>query len=191
MKVSILMPVYNEITTIMDVIELVRNVKVEKEIIIVDDGSLDNTVKIIKQYIQKIGAQRSKSIKLIEKKKNQDYWENQFYTVMEGFKYVPGGRILAGAGGGFSITYYNCFVLPSPKDSRGGILESLGQMVEIMARGGGVGINLSSLRQRGARVRKVNGFSSGPCNWGRAFFLLPQRNYPARRNKKRRTNAYA
>jgi len=113
----------------------------------------------------------AKAVSKIEKKKNQDYWENQFYTVMEGFKYVPGGRILAGAGGGFSITYYNCFVLPSPKDSRGGILESLGQMVEIMARGGGVGINLSSLRQRGARVRKVNGFSSGPCNWGELFSL--------------------
>ena len=67
----------------------------------------------------------AKAVSKIEKKKNQDYWENQFYTVMEGFKYVPGGRILAGAGGGFSITYYNCFVLPSPKDSRGGSTKQL------------------------------------------------------------------
>jgi len=42
-------------------------------------------------------------------------------------------------------------------------------MVEIMSRGGGVGINLSSLRPRGARVQKVNGFSSGPCNWAELF----------------------
>jgi len=42
-------------------------------------------------------------------------------------------------------------------------------MVEIMARGGGVGINLSSLRPKGTRVRKVNGFSSGPCNWAELF----------------------
>jgi ribonucleoside-diphosphate reductase alpha chain len=42
-------------------------------------------------------------------------------------------------------------------------------MVEIMARGGGVGINLSSLRPRGFRVEKVNGFSSGPCNWAELF----------------------
>ncbi len=106
-----------------------------------------------------------------EPKKNQKKWEESFYKVMEDFKYVPGGRILAGAGTGYDVTFYNCFVIPSPKDSRGGILDTLKQMVEIMAHGGGVGINLSSLRPRGARVRKVNGFSSGPCNWAELFSL--------------------
>ena len=96
-------------------------------------------------------------------------WEKEFYSALKDFKYVPGGRILAGAGAGFSVTFYNCFVLPSPTDSRGGILETLRQMIEIMARGGGVGINFSSLRPRGARVKKVNGFSSGPCNWAELF----------------------
>lgn len=102
----------------------------------------------------------------VKQKKN---WEEKFYTAMTDFKFVPGGRILSGAGTGYKVTFYNCFVIPSPKDSRDGILESLKQMVEIMARGGGVGINLSSLRPRGARVKKVNGFSSGPCNWAELF----------------------
>ena len=101
--------------------------------------------------------------------KDKKYWENEFYGAMTDFKFIPGGRILSGAGTGYKVTYYNCFVIPSPKDSRGGILETLKQMVEIMARGGGVGINLSSLRPRGARVEKVNGFSSGPCNWAELF----------------------
>jgi len=96
-------------------------------------------------------------------------WEKEFNDVMKDFKYVPGGRILAGAGTGYDVTFYNCFVIPSPKDARGGILETLKQMVEIMARGGGVGINLSSLRPRGSRVKKVNGFSSGPINWAELF----------------------
>ncbi|MCX6732063.1 MAG: adenosylcobalamin-dependent ribonucleoside-diphosphate reductase [Candidatus Roizmanbacteria bacterium] len=96
-------------------------------------------------------------------------WEKEFNDAMKDFKYVPGGRILAGAGTGYDVTFYNCFVIPSPKDARGGILETLKQMVEIMARGGGVGINLSSLRPRGSRVRKVNGFSSGPMNWAELF----------------------
>lgn len=104
-----------------------------------------------------------------EKKPEQKKWEGEFFWAMKDFKYVPGGRILAGAGTNFFLTYYNCFVIPSPKDSRGGILETLKQMVEIMARGGGVGINLSSLRPRGARVKKVNGFSSGPVNWAELF----------------------
>jgi len=104
-----------------------------------------------------------------EKKESQKKWEVDFYEAMKDFKYIPGGRILAGAGTGFDVTFYNCFVVPSPKDSRGGILDTLKRMVEIMARGGGVGINLSSLRPRGSRVKKVNGFSSGPINWAELF----------------------
>ncbi|MCL4338346.1 adenosylcobalamin-dependent ribonucleoside-diphosphate reductase [Patescibacteria group bacterium] len=105
----------------------------------------------------------------MEKPEERKSWEKKFYDAMENFKLVPGGRILSGAGTGYKVTYYNCFVIPSPKDSRDGILETLKQMVEIMARGGGVGINLSSLRPRGSRVKKVNGFSSGPCNWAELF----------------------
>lgn len=97
------------------------------------------------------------------------HWEKKFYDVMTDFKLVPGGRILSGAGTGYNVTFYNCFVIPSPPDSRQGILLTLQRMVEIMARGGGVGINLSSLRPRGARVKQVNGFSSGPCNWAELF----------------------
>jgi uracil-DNA glycosylase family 4 len=63
----------------------------------------------------------------------------------------------------------HCFFIPSPKDSRDGILESLKQLVEIQSRAGGVGLNLSSLRPRGARVKKVNGTSSGPVTWAGLF----------------------
>ncbi len=112
----------------------------------------------------------AKAVAEVEKDtKKRKKWEKEFYEALKDFKYVPGGRILAGAGTGYTVTFYNCFVIPSPKDSREGILETLKQMVEIMARGGGVGINLSSLRPRGARVKKVNGFSSGPVNWAELF----------------------
>ncbi|MBI2621435.1 MAG: adenosylcobalamin-dependent ribonucleoside-diphosphate reductase [Candidatus Levybacteria bacterium] len=106
-----------------------------------------------------------------EKKSLQKIWEKKFYDAISGFKFLPGGRILAGAGTGFDVTYFNCFVIPSPKDSRDGILDNLKIMIEIMARGGGVGINLSSLRPKGARVKKVNGFSSGPMNWAELYSL--------------------
>ena len=79
----------------------------------------------------------------------QAYWSERFYEALSDFKFVPGGRILAGAGTGTAVTFYNCYVIPSPEDSRGGILDNLKVMVDIMARGGGVGINLSSLRPRG------------------------------------------
>lgn len=104
-----------------------------------------------------------------EKKEDQKYWRKEFYRIMEDFKFVPAGRILSGAGTDYQVTYFNCFVIPSPQDSRGGILAALGQLVEIQARSGGVGLNLSSLRPKGARVKKVNGTSSGPVNWATLF----------------------
>lgn len=113
----------------------------------------------------------ARGIASVEKKPQRKLWEKKFFDAMEDFKFVPGGRVLAGAGTGYAVTYYNCFVIPSPPDSRDGIMDNLKAMIEIMARGGGVGVNISSLRPRGSRVKKVNGFSSGPCNWAGMYSL--------------------
>lgn len=97
----------------------------------------------------------AKAVSAVEKtKEKQEEWENKFFNAMEDFKFVPGGRVLAGAGTGYAVTFYNCFVIPSPPDSRNGIMDNVKNMIEIMARGGGVGVNISSLRPRGARVKK-------------------------------------
>ena len=101
-----------------------------------------------------------------EKKKD---WEKKFYWALEDFKFVTGGRIMAGAGNKGQVTFYNCYVLPSPDDSRGGIMDSVKNMVEIMARGGGVGVNLSSLRPRGSFVKGVNGKASGSVSFGALY----------------------
>lgn len=129
----------------------------------------DKMGKPLEKNPEEMWKRIAKAVSSVEKKEKQKVWNKEFFWALKEFKYVPGGRILAGAGTGYSVTFYNCFVLPSPKDAREGILETLKQMVEIMARGGGVGINLSSLRPRGSRVRKVNGFSSGPINWAELF----------------------
>lgn len=99
----------------------------------------------------------------------QHAWADRFAAVLRAFRFVPGGRILAGAGAGTQATLYNCFVIPSPEDSRAGILENLRLAVEIMARGGGFGVNLSSLRPRGSHIASVNGTSSGPCAWAELY----------------------
>ncbi|MCR2803763.1 adenosylcobalamin-dependent ribonucleoside-diphosphate reductase [Paenibacillus soyae] len=96
-------------------------------------------------------------------------WERKFRELLDDWKLVPGGRIAAGAGASDELTLFNCYVVPSPKDSRGGIMETLKDMTEIMARGGGVGMNLSSLRPRRAIVQGVNGASSGAVSWGGLF----------------------
>lgn len=107
----------------------------------------------------------AKGVASVEKAKVRKDVEESFAKEIAALRFVPGGRIWAGAGTGQSLTYFNCYVIPSPKDSRQGIVESLGQMIEIMSRGGGVGINISSLRPSRAIVRGVNGRSSGAVSW--------------------------
>lgn len=104
-----------------------------------------------------------------ETPEKQAEWQEKFRYILDDWKLVPGGRIAAGAGASDELTLFNCYVIPSPKDSRGGIMETLSEMTEIMARGGGVGINLSSLRPRRAVVKGVNGSSSGAVSWGGLF----------------------
>ncbi len=96
-------------------------------------------------------------------------WKGKFRELLEDWKYVPGGRIYAGAGTNKQLTFYNCYVIPSPKDSRKGIVQTLEHMNEIFSRGGGVGFNISSLRPRYAYVKGVNGRSSGAVNWGSLY----------------------
>ncbi|WP_081417234.1 LAGLIDADG family homing endonuclease [Paenibacillus sp. Soil522] len=99
----------------------------------------------------------------------QKEWQEKFRYILDDWRLVPGGRIAAGADANEELTLFNCYVIPSPKDSRGGIMKTLMEMTEIMARGGGVGMNLSSLRPRRAIVAGVNGSSSGAVSWGGLF----------------------
>ncbi|MCY3781819.1 MAG: adenosylcobalamin-dependent ribonucleoside-diphosphate reductase [Chloroflexi bacterium] len=102
----------------------------------------------------------------------QDEWTEKFRWLLDDWKFVPGGRILTAAGTDQDLTFYNCYVVPSPEDSREGIMTTLTQMTEIMSRGGGVGINLSTLRPRHAYVKGVNGRSSGAVSWGGLYSFV-------------------
>ncbi|MCK5154376.1 MAG: adenosylcobalamin-dependent ribonucleoside-diphosphate reductase [Spirochaetales bacterium] len=116
---------------------------------------------MIKRVSTALGESESEEIK--------SEWVEKFKWLMDDWRFVPAGRILTGAGTNQNLTFYNCYVIPSPADSRGGIMETLGYMTEIMSRGGGVGINLSSLRPHHAYVKGVNGRSSGSVSWGALY----------------------
>ncbi len=103
----------------------------------------------------------------------RDTWFKNFWDALNKNHIQPAGRIMTGANtdetGHYTsnLTLYNCYVIPSPKDSRTSIVKhTLYQMTEIMSRGGGVGISLSTLRPRYAYVRGVHGKSSGSVSWG-------------------------
>jgi len=102
----------------------------------------------------------------------KEEWSERFRWMLDDWKFVPGGRILTAAGTDQELTYYNCYVIPSPADSREGIMATLTHMTEIMSRGGGVGINISTLRPRQTYVKGVNGRSSGSVSWGALYSFV-------------------
>jgi ribonucleoside-diphosphate reductase alpha chain len=70
--------------------------------------------------------------------KNRPAWEERFFSVIEGFKFLPGGRIQAGAGTGRNVTLFNCFVMGTIEDSIPGIFRALQEGAVTMNRGWGM-----------------------------------------------------
>ncbi|WP_330447987.1 ribonucleotide reductase N-terminal alpha domain-containing protein [Paracoccus marcusii] len=92
-------------------------------------------------------------------------WEDKFYSALEDFRYLPAGRILAGAGTGRSVTLFNCFVMGTIPDSMGGIFDMLKEAALTMQQGGGIGYDFSTIRPRGAVVKGVAADASGPLSF--------------------------
>ncbi|MEP1199412.1 adenosylcobalamin-dependent ribonucleoside-diphosphate reductase [Tateyamaria sp.] len=92
-------------------------------------------------------------------------WEDTFYTALEDFKFLPAGRITAGAGTARSVTLFNCFVMGTIPDSMGGIFEMLKEAALTMQQGGGIGYDFSTIRPKGAGVKGVAADASGPLSF--------------------------
>ncbi|ARE39741.1 Ribonucleotide reductase of class II (coenzyme B12-dependent) [Rhodovulum sp. P5] len=92
-------------------------------------------------------------------------WEDAFYAALEDFRFLPAGRITAGAGTGRSVTLFNCFVMGTIPDSMGGIFEALKEAALTMQQGGGIGYDFSTIRPKGADVKGVAADASGPLSF--------------------------
>lgn len=100
---------------------------------------------------------------------NAPLWEERFLSILEEFRFLPGGRILAGAGTGRDVTLFNCFVMGLPGDSMSGIFDALKEGALTMQQGGGVGYDFSTLRPAGAPARRVGSIASGPVSFMRVW----------------------
>ena len=97
--------------------------------------------------------------------KDPSAWEQKFYTALEDFKFLPAGRITAGAGTARKVTMFNCFVMGTIPDSMGGIFDMLKEAALTMQQGGGIGYDFSTIRPRGADVKGVAADASGPLSF--------------------------
>jgi ribonucleoside-diphosphate reductase alpha chain len=94
-----------------------------------------------------------------------DHWEGKFFEALEDFKYLPAGRITAGAGTARRVTLFNCFVMGTVPDSMGGIFDMLKEAALTMQQGGGIGYDFSTIRPKGADVLGVSADASGPLSF--------------------------
>ena len=93
------------------------------------------------------------------------HWEERFYGALEGSRFLPAGRILAGAGADRRVTLFNCFVMGDIPDDLGGIFAGLREAALTMQQGGGIGYDFSTLRPKGAAVKGVAADASGPISF--------------------------
>jgi ribonucleoside-diphosphate reductase alpha chain len=89
----------------------------------------------------------------------------EFAQALAEQKFLPAGRIFAGAGTDRSVTLFNCFVMGRIEDSMTGIFSALREAALTLQQGGGIGYDFSTLRPRGAAVKGVGADASGPVSF--------------------------
>jgi ribonucleoside-diphosphate reductase alpha chain len=116
------------------------------------DGSVEDSWHRIARALAEVEADPAK-------------WEAEFYAALEGFRFLPAGRITAGAGTGRSVTLFNCFVMGTIPDTMLGIFDGLKEAALTMQQGGGIGYDFSTIRPKGAEVKGVAADASGPLSF--------------------------
>ena len=101
----------------------------------------------------------------VEKSDVQSVWEERFFSALQDFKFLPGGRIHAGAGTPRHVTLFNCFVMGIIEDSIPGIFRALQEGALTMQQGGGIGVDFSTLRPRGTPAKGAGSIASGAVSF--------------------------
>jgi len=121
--------------------------------------------RIVDERMEDTWRRVAQSLAAVEKADDRNAWAERFYRALEGFRFLPGGRILAGAGTGRRVTLFNCFVMGVVEDSMDGIFDALKQGALTMQQGGGVGYDFSTLRPRGTPAHDAGTIASGPVSF--------------------------
>ncbi len=102
---------------------------------------------------------------MAEKPEKRQAWALAFAEALTGYRFLPAGRILAGAGTSRNVTLFNCFVMGAIPDDMGGIFTHLREAALTMQQGGGIGYDFSTLRPKDAPVKGVGADASGPVSF--------------------------
>lgn len=126
-------------------------------------------LKLMDKTIEQTWHRVAKAVSRAEKKEERSAWQKKFYAILEDFVFLPGGRILAGAGTKHDVTLFNCFVMPIAEDSLHGIFDAVKEAAFTLQQGGGVGYDFSVLRPKGFPVAHTGSVASGPVSFMRIW----------------------
>lgn len=119
----------------------------------------------IDQSVEDTWGRIAKALVQSEVPELQNHYYKEFFRALEGYKYLPAGRITSGAGTGRNVTLFNCYVMGTIPDSMSGIFDMLKEAALTMQQGGGIGYDFSTLRPKGAEVKGVAADASGPLSF--------------------------
>lgn len=125
--------------------------------------------QIIDQDIEQTWQRVASAIAKAEDTSERKVWQQQFYNLLADFNFLPGGRILAGAGTQRKVTLFNCFVMDIKEDSLQGIFTALQEGAFTLQQGGGVGYDFSILRPQGESAEHTGSMASGPVSFMRIW----------------------
>jgi len=95
--------------------------------------------KTSRVYPEQLWSRVARGIAAVEQtEEKREEWGKLFYEALTNFQFVPGGRILAGAGTGHQVTYYNCFSGDTLVHTRQGLIPigTLDGEHEVLSDGG-------------------------------------------------------
>ena len=117
------------------------------------------------ETVQDSWARIAMAVSAAETTQDRKGWAGEFTRILQDFKFLPAGRVIAGAGSGRAVTLFNCFVMGTIGDDMRSIFENLKEAALTMQQGGGIGHDFSTLRPAGSEVKGVGADASGPVSF--------------------------
>jgi ribonucleoside-diphosphate reductase alpha chain len=125
--------------------------------------------RVIDQDVEQTWQRVAKAVAKAEAPRDRSYWQQQFLSILDNFQFLPGGRILAGAGTRHQVTLFNCFVMGRIDDSLSGIFRALKEGALTLQQGGGIGFDFSTIRPKGLIAQRTGNVASGPVSFMRIW----------------------
>src|SRR5579884_1741716 len=117
------------------------------------------------ETLEFFGGDELRARVFIDKYALRERYAQEFYWLLEGFRFIPGGRIMHAVGNPKRVTALNCYVIPIKDDSIEAIFEWMKEAARTYSLGGGVGTDISVLRPQGAPVNNAARTSTGSTSF--------------------------